>query len=128
MIEDLTTIKTIYHWPGQQAYIELYNGTRININGREDVEEILNAAKGANMRISRGHNAGHFVLEQPKPQPVITQPEPKPVCETVEVSEEDETDWYTQHMINKIRTKWGLRNPATGRFMRSSYRERGVNY
>lgn len=126
----LAEIKKVFYWPGKQSYAELHDGRRCNLSGRAQVEEIFATAKAAGYTLKRSSVLGECILIAPVPQlepqpaPVIARPQPQPT----EPKEPVELDWATQQMINRIRTQWGLRNPATGRFMRSSYRERGVNY
>lgn len=136
MTINLENIQRIYHWPGEQSFVEMKDGERISLNGRDAVENLLAQAKDSGFRIVRGNGLGNFHLQAiTQPAPIVAetavvsdkQPE-KAKPETESQPQAGEVDWYTQHMINRIHTKWGLRNPATGRFMRSSYRERNVNY
>ncbi len=126
----LNEIKKVFYWPSKQSYIELHNGSRYGVSNRAQVEEIFAAAKAAGYALKRSSLLGECLLiapaPQPQPAPVIERPQPQPV--EAKARELAEVDWATQRVINRIYTQWGLRNPATGRFMRSSYRERGVNY
>lgn len=136
MTINLENVKRIYHWPGEQSYVEMQDGDRVDLNGRDDVENLLIQAKGEGFHIVRGRGPGDFRLRAiPQPEPVdaetaVVSTEPPAEANPKEKAQlqVEQSDWYTQYMINRIYTKWGLRNPATGRFMRSSYRERNVNY
>lgn len=128
--EIINDVALIYDWPGQQSYLQMKDGRKIGFNGREQAGAILNAAKAASLRTRRGSQLGVFHLEPvPQPKPVFSglpldvacKQSPKPTKEEIPTDERQVA--YTNYLVDTIRTRWGLRNPANGRFMRSSYRE-----